>query len=165
MTTIADIHKSAGFKDPTSNYLVTKHMRGVAKRRPSVDVRSPLSPRDLKRLIEARSTTGFSTFVLLRAIFVLMFFAFLCVSDVSKRENKLTTRQFHVTQSKLMFTFLSYKHSKGRPFNANVQPTYDSSAVKGCLRSISNSKAKIMGPSLGLLPLSRSYICKKKNGE
>ena len=58
------MHKSSGFIGPTSNYLVTKHMRGIAKHRPSIDIRSPLSTRDLKRIIKALSLTGCTTFTL-----------------------------------------------------------------------------------------------------
>ena len=48
LAAIADVHKSAGFVDPTSDYLVTKYMRGIAKHRPSRDTRRSISTRDLK---------------------------------------------------------------------------------------------------------------------
>ena len=41
LAAIADVHKSAGFIDQTTNYLITKYMRGIAKHRPNIDIRSP----------------------------------------------------------------------------------------------------------------------------
>ena len=105
-------HKSTGFTDPTSNYLVSKHMRGVAKHRPNIDTRSPLS-------------------------------------------------KCHVTKSKIKLTFLSYKHSTGRPFKLYIQPTGGSTCPHMFLKEYIKLRGHDGRPLFRFsfkLPLSRSYF-------
>ena len=153
------MHTSAGFIDPTSNYLVTKHMRGIAKHRPSIDIRSSLSTCDLKRLVKALSLTRYTT--LLKAMFTLMFFAFLRISEVTKGDHNINVNQCHIAKSKLKLIFLSYKHSTGRHFNLDIHPTGGSTCPHRLLRKY----MKLRGHDSGLLfrfsdklPLSRSYF-------
>ena len=160
---IADVHQSTGFTDPTSNYLVTKHMRGVAKHRPSINTRSPLSTHDLKKLVKALSATGctFFTLALLKTMFALMFFAFLRISEVTKGEHNINMSQCHVTKSKIKLTFLSYKHSTGRPFKLDIQPTGGSTCPHLLLKEYVKLRGHDGGPLLRFsdkLPLSRSYF-------
>ena len=119
------MHKSAGFHDPTANYLITKHMRGVAKHHPSVDIRRPLSTHDLQRLVQALPATGCTTFTLalLKAMFALMFFAFLRISEVTTGAHNISMSQCRITKSTLKLNFVSYKHSTGRPFQLDIPPT------------------------------------------
>ena len=43
MSGTAVVHTSAGYNDPTSNYLVSKHLKGLTSEHGSVDDRHPLS--------------------------------------------------------------------------------------------------------------------------
>ena len=143
--------------------VVTKHMRGVAKHRPSIDTRSPLSTHDLKKLVKALSATGCTSFTLalLKAMFALMFFAFLRISEVTKGEHNINMSQCHVTKSKIKLTFLSYKHSTGRPFKLDIQPTGGSTCPHMLLKEYVKLRGHDGGPLFRFsdkLPLSRSYF-------
>ena len=72
-------------------------------------MRSPLSTHDLKKLVKALSATGCTSFTLalLKAMFAIMFFAFLRISEVTKREHNISMSQCYVTKSKIKLTFLS----------------------------------------------------------
>jgi len=98
---IACVHKSACFFDP---------IRGIAKHHPSVDIRSPLSTHDLKKLTKALSASEYTTFTLalFKAMFALMFLAFFRVREVTKWEHNISVSKCRITKPKLKLNFISY---------------------------------------------------------
>ena len=143
----------------------SQHMRGVAKHRPSGDIRRPLSTHDLKRLVRALPATGCTTFTLalLKAMFALMFFAFLRISEVTKGAHNISMNQCRITQSKLKLNFVSYKHSTGRPFKLDIPPTGGSICPHRLLRDYVNLRGRGDGPLFlfsDKFPVSRSYFAK-----
>ena len=51
LSAIAESHKACRYPDPTADYLAIKIVKGVARSRPHVDQRQPISSRDLSLII------------------------------------------------------------------------------------------------------------------
>ena len=75
LTSIAAVHKSAGFPDPTAHYLTRRLIKGLVLAHGTVDDRDPLSEQDLTSLLHVLRHVGCSSYnlSLFRAMFVLMF--------------------------------------------------------------------------------------------
>ena len=58
-----------------------------------------------------------------KALFTLMFYAFLRISEVSQGEHNILFQHLTTTPRKLVLRFTSFKHSNGRQFSLNVLPT------------------------------------------
>ena len=54
MSVTAGVHQSAGYNDPTSNYLLLIHLMGLTREYGTVDDRHPLSQDQLTQLIKAQ---------------------------------------------------------------------------------------------------------------
>ena len=76
---IAERQKACLYPDPTSDYLVIKTIKGVARTHTQVAQLHPLSSRDLSLIIKSVPLSKCSsyTIILLRAMFSLTFFGFL----------------------------------------------------------------------------------------
>ena len=125
LSAIAERHKTCRYTDPIADYLVIKTVKGVASSRPHVDQCQAISSRDLSLIIKFVSFSKCSchTVVLLRAMFSLMFFGFLRVSEITASHHNVSVSQCRIKPSKLRLVFNSYKHSCGRPFSLDLLPT------------------------------------------
>ena len=122
----------------------------------------------LKKLVKALSATGCTSFTLalLKAMFALMFFAFLRISEVTKGEHNINISQCHVTKSNIKLTVLSYKHSTGRPFKLDIQPTGGSTCPHMLLKEYVKLRGHDGEPLFRFsdkLPFSRSYLSSMLN--
>lgn len=125
ISAISERHKACRYPDPTNDYLVVKIVKGVAHACPHVDQRQPVSSRDLSLIIKSVPLSKCSSYsvVLLRAMFSLMFFGFLRISEVTASPHNLSVTQCRIKPAKLRLVFHTYKHSAGRPFSLDVFPT------------------------------------------
>ena len=91
---IAERHKACRYPDPTADFLVIKAVKGVARSRSHVDQRQPIASRDLSLIIKSvpLSNCSYYTVVLLRAMFSLMFFCFLRVSELTASPHNVSVR-------------------------------------------------------------------------
>ena len=74
------------FTDITQHIIVKKMLQGFQKIKPSPDARLPITPNILKFLLQAleHTTSSFFTKLLLRAMFLVAFCAFLRVGEITK---------------------------------------------------------------------------------
>ena len=114
MSGTADVHTSAGYNDPTSNYLVSKHLKGLH--------------------------VGCSTFplALLRAMYALMFYGFLRISEVTKHQHNFLIQHFLVKSAFIKLNFQSYKSSTAKPFHLEVH------AIKSIVHVLVNGSCSIL---------------------
>lgn len=113
----------AGYPDLTQHFLVKKQLQGFSKVRPTVDCRLPITPPVLLKIIEALPCTTDSNFTksLLQAMYLLAFYAFLRVGEITKTTG---SNQHYLLRKHLKFvcntqgedylelTIPHYKHSK-----------------------------------------------------
>lgn len=90
MSALSHLHKLAGVRDDTRNFLVTKVIAGARKVSPSADTRLPITSSVLKELLDAlpcilhapREATTF------KAMFSLAFYGFLRIGEISPKTKK-----------------------------------------------------------------------------
>ena len=109
-------------------------MRVVATHSSSIDMRSPLSTHDLKKLVKALSATGCTSFTLawLKAMFALIFFAFLWNSEVTKGEHNVNMSQCRVTKSMIKLTFCPINTVQAALSNSTFKPQVAAHVPTGC---------------------------------
>ena len=165
------LHKLNGFDGPTTNFLVQKAVRGIHRRAQPQDTRLPISYTILGRLTQAFcfcSTVRYRT-VMFRSMFLLAFFAFLRIGEITISNEKsdsvpniLTFQQLHFGQGGRSVTILfrHYKHSSGRPAVVKLLP--QNQAIT-CPVAALNEYLTLRGTSPGFLyqwpsgtPISRA---------
>lgn len=79
------VQKLAGFRDLSHNFVIKKSLEGFRKLKAKPDSRLPITPVILRRLVSSLEHLGFSHFtvVLLRAMYLLAFHAFLRVGEIT----------------------------------------------------------------------------------
>ena len=116
-----------GFSDPTASFVVKKLLQGAAKLRPSRDHRAPITLTILHKLVVSTSVSTYCYFnsVLMSAIFLLAFYAFLCIGEIipssqSTTGDVLQLDQVEVDAAHLTILFRSFKHHHGPPLTLLV---------------------------------------------
>ena len=165
LTSIAGVHKAAGFPDPTAHYLTRRLIKGLVLAHGSVDDRDPLSEQDLTSLLHALRHVGCSSYnlSLFRAMFVLMFFGFLRISEVTKHRHNLQYNQCTVTSACVKLTFHSYKHSHVKPYRLEVPAMISRSCPRKLLTRYLQLRGSAPGPLFHYAdekPVSRGYFAK-----
>lgn len=123
MSALSYTFQLAGYPDLTQHFLVKKQLQGFSKVRPTVDCRLPITPPVLQKIIEALPHTTDSRFTktLLQAMFLLAFYAFLRVGEITKtsgaNQHYLLRKHLKLvctpqTEDYLELTIPHYKHSK-----------------------------------------------------
>ena len=122
LSSISGVHKSAGFPDPTAHYLTRRLIKGFVSAHGTVDDRDPLSEQDLTSLLQAFRHVGYKSYnlSLCRAMFALMVFGFLRISEVIKHRHNLLYNQCTVISACVNLTFNSYKHSHIKLYKLDV---------------------------------------------
>lgn len=133
VSAVGYLHKLNGLVDPTSNFLVQRALRGMQRLAPAHDTRLPITHHILGKLIHALtscSTVAYKT-VMFRSMFLLAFFAFLRVGEITLANAKSDSMHNIVTFQQLYFdqcgrsvtiVFQHYKHSNGRRVAVKVFP-------------------------------------------
>ena len=85
LSAIGYYHKLANLPDPTKGYLLSKVLIGASKLRGNEDVRLPILPHTLKKLITALDLMPLDSYMrtMYKATYLLMFYAFLRISEIS----------------------------------------------------------------------------------
>lgn len=168
LSAIAYVHKLQSLDDPTSNFLVRKIMVGAHKLSGHPDMRLPITPEILKGLVMNLSFSTQSQYVLkmLKAMFLMAFFAFLRIGEITARSPSAKSiihfKNVVFTKSLALVTLSEYKHNvKKQPVTLSLKPQ------PGPLCPISALKAyiKIRGQSQGplfcwpnLSPVTRTFF-------
>ena len=86
VSALSFVFQLGAFTDITQHIIVKKILQGFQKIKPSSDARLPITPNILKFLLQAleHTTSSFFTKLLLRAMFLVAFCAFLCVGEITK---------------------------------------------------------------------------------
>ena len=86
VSALSFVFQLGGFTDITQHFIVKKMLQGFQKIKPSSDARLPITPNILKSLLQAleHTTSSFFTKLLLRAMFLVAFCAFLRVGEITK---------------------------------------------------------------------------------
>ena len=152
VSALSFFHKVLGLPDPSGSFYVKKLMLGARKARPSLDLRSPVTPAILNALISATRMCSPDTYtmLLLRAMFTLAFYALLRLCEMAgSRDNSPHVLQFadvSISTKCLQITFTSYKHSNGRPFSLSIPATKCSSCPVKHLQQYIDRRGTHPGP-------------------
>ncbi len=121
LSAVAYFHKINDHPDPTSSFLIKKMVQGARKMRPTADIRAPITPSILHRLVEStsRTTDSYYNRLLISAMYLLAFHAFLrigeiAVSSPSRIADVIQLSQVSLSDT-LCITFKKYKHHSGPP--------------------------------------------------
>lgn len=163
LSAISYFHKLSNFSDPTSSFLVRKIIQGISKSRPTFDQRVPITIPILSDLVRLAPSYTISHYQakLASAMFSLMFHAFLRIGEVTSSPHNIQFHQLQVLPSGAALTFLSFKHSQGKPFTLHI-PT---SSLPTCPIPILLSYLSLRGNTPGPLfcypdsnPISQSHF-------
>ena len=118
LSALAYVHKLQGMPDPTDSFIVKKMISGVHKLRAKPDTRLPITPDILRRMLDKLQFIGASKYTLrlLTAMFLLAFFAFLRVGEITVRSQKDTTYVIQlgdvvITESGIVLSMSNFKHN------------------------------------------------------
>ena len=119
LSALSYFHKVNGHPDPSNNFIVSKVVAGARNLRTSFDVRLPVTAPILGQLIHALSQVFASHYkcIMLRAIMVLAFRAYLRVGEMTPRSKNTMQGCLHVTDiivagESISITFRQFKHSR-----------------------------------------------------
>ena len=115
MSAIAFFHKLFHLPDPTGDFLVRRILLGAHKEFSHVDSRLPITIPILHALCDSTGhvtqTSYHASFV--RAIYLLMFHAFLRIGEVTSSRNNIKLSQLSVLSDTLIIVFQQAKHHFG----------------------------------------------------
>ena len=132
-------HKASSMQDPTDSFFIRKILKGTRNLSSKPDSRLPITSNILNKLIASIPIVINPHFnqILLRAMFLLMYHAFLRVGEVTIRSNdcipKVIKRsqikfiQQHDNFSSLELTITDYKHSDLTPKTLLISSQYNRS--------------------------------------
>lgn len=167
-------HRLNGFTDPTQFFIIKKLIKGAQQLSSTPDIRLPITPQILQKLVQAVKYTVSTKYnrLMLRAMFTLSFFAFLRVGEISAKSlgnmknviqmNNLTISEPLKNAKCMTLTLRHFKH------NDSCRPVSLQIATQKC-KSICPVRAmvkyiKVRGFACGPLftfdesnPISQSY--------
>ena len=130
ISVLSYFHKVNGFSDPTKNFIVTKMLTGARNLRKSCDIRLPITLPILTHLIAALPQVFNSNYkcLMLRAMMVLAFRAYLRVGEMVPRSKNSTQTCLHIHDivmagESITLSFRRFKHS-GKQGPQSVQADF-----------------------------------------
>ena len=148
LSAISFFHKLFHFEDPTTDLLVKRIVIGAQKTHPSSEERVPITIPILHTLcdscIEVTSTAYAAT--LLRAAYLLMFHAFLCVGEVTSSRNNIEWSPLTMLPDSATITFHRAKHLVGPPISVSVPSEVGQYCPVANLRRYLNMRGESPGP-------------------
>ena len=119
---IAFFHKLFRVADPTGDFLVKRLMLGASKVHPSCEDRLPITIPILHVLCDSTDHITRSAYAarLVRAMFLLMFHAFLRIGEVTKSHNNIMLSQLSVLPECAVLVFHHAKHLVGPAVSISV---------------------------------------------
>ena len=100
ISTLNYVQKMANFEDISQNFVIKKMLQGYRKMKAQADTRLPITPSILKQLVQSLEHLGLSKFmkILLKAMYLLAFHAFLRVGEMTYTSNCKNNLQFDAIQ-------------------------------------------------------------------
>jgi hypothetical protein len=177
MSAVSYLHKLANVPDPTRLFVVKKMLQGAKKLSAKPDVRLPITVDILRQSILAVDATSESSYQrsLLKAMYLLAYFAFLRVGEFTTDPGSISTHVLMKQDVELQSTSLGtsilvtmhhYKHSMGRHANLRIMPQPDIICPVSALRTYYDVRGNVPGPLFILsdgLPVTRSYFATNFN--
>jgi site-specific recombinase XerC len=122
LSAVAFFHKLMGHPDPTADFMIKRIMLGASKLTKSCDSRAPVTLSILEKLLLSCKQVTDSPYnsVMLKAMFTLMFHAFLRIGEVTQSPNVLQRRDIEVNERGITVTFTKFKHHKGPPVYLHI---------------------------------------------
>ena len=118
------MHKICRLPNPSNDGLVFRSLQGISRMKKRLDKRIPVSPRILRRLLGAAEVLEpHYVAAMAKAIFSLMFSAFLRVGEITDSHHNLGRRQFQFSKKGLTIQFQSFKHSNTRKPAISIPPS------------------------------------------
>ena len=133
LSAIGYFHKLSNLPDPTKSYLVSKLLIGASNLRQTEDTRLPILPHTLKKLIGVIESVERDpyTIIMFKAIYLLMFYAFLRISEIAVPNRSKLTDVLKLNDIKLFASngrltsmsvkFSNFKHHSGKPITIKIR--------------------------------------------
>lgn len=89
ISSLSFIFQLGNYQDISQTFLIKKMLKGFHKSKPTTDPRLPITPEILSSLLQSleHTTSSFFTKLLLKAMFILAFCAFLRIGEITKTPN------------------------------------------------------------------------------
>lgn len=89
ISSLSFIFQLGNYQDISQTFLIKKMLKGFHKSKPTTDPRLPITPEILSSLLQSleHTTSSFFTKLLLKAMFILAFCAFLRIGEITKTLN------------------------------------------------------------------------------
>jgi hypothetical protein len=126
LSAVAFFHKLLGYTDPSAHFLLKRIMLGAAKLTKSCDSRAPVTVSILKKLVLSCKHVTDSPYhcAMLKAMYTIMFHAFLRIGEVTQSPNVLHLKNIEVNTQGVTVTFVKFKHHKGPPVYLHITPAH-----------------------------------------
>ena len=123
LSAITFFHKLLGQGDPSDNFIMKRIIMGAQKIAKPADNRTPINLQILYQLVNScvSVTPGPYHAIMLGAMYLLMFHAFLRVGEVTQSRNVLMLKNLVVNPQTITVTFVKFKHHTGPPVSIEVQ--------------------------------------------
>ena len=173
LSALSYVHKLKGFPDPTNAFVVKKMVTGSYKLRSKPDSRLPVTPALLTKLVRSLRFSAKSQFVyrLLKAMFLLSFFAFLRIGELTVRSlvSPSPVLQYHdMTVHPKGYLLLSMSHFKHNSTKRTVTLSISPQSHALCPVKAMLSYFRVRGSGSGPLfawpdgsPITRGYFNKQ----
>ena len=148
LSAISFFHKMLSLEDPTSNFAIRKMMVGTNKLHKLVDTRVPITVDILHSLIDSieHVTDNVYETRLFKSMYILMFYAFLRIGEVTNSQNNLQFQDVSVSSSGIVIRFTKFKHHVGSPILVNILPTGDKYCPVQLVLAYLQFRGSIQGP-------------------
>jgi site-specific recombinase XerD len=126
LSAVAFFHKLLGYTDPTAHFLLKRIILGATKLTKSCDSRAPVTLPMLKTLVLSCKQVTDSPYhcAMFKAMYTLMFHAFLRIGEVTQSPNVLQLQNIEVNTQGVTVTFVKFKHHKGPPVYLHIPPAH-----------------------------------------
>ena len=122
LSAISFFHKLFDLGDPPSHFVIKRIVSGAQKISHPVDTRLPISIHVLHQLVQSCEHVTPSSYhaIMLKAMYLFMFHAFLRVGEVTQSINVITFDNVTVHQDRLTIRFIKFKHHTGPTVSIDV---------------------------------------------
>ena len=156
-------HKLLGYQDPTSAFIIRKIIHGVTKSKPAADLRVPITPNMLSAILVSSYSTATTAYerVLMPAMFVTMFHAFMRIGEVTHSPHNIQYHQVVLSLNAVSITFVSFKHHHGQPITIDIPAASHNNCPVKILASYIQTRGSRPGPffcNMNNTPISPSQF-------
>ena len=158
LSAIAYVHKMLTLPNPTSQFLITRLIRGAQNLSPSYDFRLPITIHILDRLVSSLEHVAQSFFhrILFTAMFLFVFNTFARVGELTLSSDKSLKNLVKIEDVQIVYlggvpykisvTFRNFKHSKGQPHVIDFDKGDTQTSVIQAMLSYLKIRGKESGP-------------------